>query len=128
MYIMFNEKSFNPMILRECNKLHMQTYLHVCLHVRMQSRTSQGTVWVLPWIFFYIFKINCHINLQVAEWFYITLSSSIITIFNTYITTTLLYIICLNINWVCLITCYDHYYGIIGQRNLTLVSSLTSTV
>ena len=31
---------------------------------------------------------KCHINLQVAEYFYKALSSSIITIFNTYITTT----------------------------------------
>ena len=28
---------------------------------------------------------KCHINLQVADYFYITLSSSIITIFNTYL-------------------------------------------
>ena len=27
-----------------CNKLHMQTYLHVCLRVRMPWYASQGTV------------------------------------------------------------------------------------
>ena len=28
-----------------CDTLHMQTYLRVCLHMRMQSHTSHGTVW-----------------------------------------------------------------------------------
>ena len=28
-----------------CDTLHMQTYLRVCLRMRMQSHTSHGTVW-----------------------------------------------------------------------------------
>ena len=36
----------------------------------------------------YLICNKLYINLQVAEYFYITLSSSIITIFNTYIITT----------------------------------------
>ena len=28
-----------------CDALHMQTYLRVCLRMRMQSHTSHGTVW-----------------------------------------------------------------------------------
>ena len=37
---------------------------------------------------YYEFLSKCHVNLQVAEYLYITLSSSIITIFNTCIAAT----------------------------------------